>query len=350
MTPSSRSHAHAAVGQFASRAGRHSPLGTSALVALVALSFYASPARADIWGYVDAERIPHFAATQLDGRYELLLRDTVEPFKRIAQPAAPDAVPGASAVADATASAAAAALPATPAATLSPKMVSFFERSKGYKAVKPLLREAAKTYGVDYSLLKALITMESGFDSGAVSPKGAVGLMQLIPPTAERYGVTNSKNLTIEQKLTDPKINIRAGARYLAYLIKMFPGQLELALAAYNAGEGAVQRAGNKIPNYPETKHYVKTVMQIYSGLGPAPAKAVPLPKADASSNGLAVSRGRLLETAAPLATAPATGDAVPSQRIRVEMDAGGKPGGGVIPLPLAEPNRPTVRGESVKS
>ncbi len=237
------------------------PLGILALL-LVNLP----AARADIWGYVDADRIPHFASTRLDERYELLLRDNVEPYqvieparKATTQTVMPE-LPGTE--------------PAVPAVTLSPKIVDFFERSKNYKAVSPLLREASKTHGIDYSLLKALITAESGFNPHAVSPKGAVGLMQLIPPTAARYGVTAGKKGTIASKLTDPKTNIRAGARYLADLIKMFPGRLELALAAYNAGEGAVQRAGNKIPNYPETRNYVKTVMHLYTGLAPATAAA----------------------------------------------------------------------------
>ena len=142
--------------------------------------------------------------------------------------------------------------------------------SPNYKAVKHLLREASETHGIDYELLQALIATESGFNAAAVSPKGAVGLMQLIPPTAERYGVKAEKDAPIHQKLTDPRTNIRAGASYLRYLINLFPGQLELALAAYNAGEGAVQRAGNKIPNYPETKNYVKTVMQLYTLLKPS--------------------------------------------------------------------------------
>ena len=73
----------------------------------------------------------------------------------------------------------------------------------------------------------------------------------------------------VQQKLTDPRTNIRAGSRYLRDLINMFPGQLELALAAYNAGEGAVQRAGNRIPNYKETQNYVRTVMQLYTMLKP---------------------------------------------------------------------------------
>ena len=234
---------------------------------LVLLVLHAAPARADIWGYVDEDRIPHFASSRLDDRYELFLRDNVEPYRlmdvpRKAQESSLDA----------------AALPAVAGMSgvgvLSPRMVAFFERSPGYKAVSPLLREVSSKHGIDYSLLKALIATESGFNTFAVSPKGAVGLMQLIPPTAERYGVTAGKDGSIEKKLTDPKVNIKAGARYLADLIKMFPGRLELALAAYNAGEGAVQRAGNRIPNYPETQNYVKTVMQLYSGLTPAGFKA----------------------------------------------------------------------------
>ena len=141
--------------------------------------------------------------------------------------------------------------------------------SPNYKAVKHLLREASATHGIDYELLQALIATESGFNAHAVSPKGAIGLMQLIPPTAERYGVRADKNSPIQKKLTDPKTNIKAGSSYLSDLINLFPGQLELAIAAYNAGEGAVQRAGNKIPNYPETKNYVKTVMQLYNHLKP---------------------------------------------------------------------------------
>lgn len=235
--------------------------------ALLLLALHAAPASADIWGYVDADRVPHFAASRLDERYELFLQDKVEPYRLTQAPrTAQDESPG---------WAAAPALASTAGAGfISPRMADFFERSPHYKAVSPLLREASTIHGIDYSLLKALIATESGFNPLAVSPKGAVGLMQLIPPTAERYGVTAGKGMTVEKKLTDPKTNIKAGTRYLAYLINLFPGRLELALAAYNAGEGAVQRAGNKIPNYPETQNYVKTVMQLYNGLTPPGLKA----------------------------------------------------------------------------
>ena len=234
---------------------------------LILLFSHTAPAKADIWGFVDADRMPHFAASKLDDRYELFLRNSefVESFRQTSVASSGQAV-------DTVKAAAKPAGPPVPA-----KMLAFFEQSKNYKAVSPLLHEASKTHGIDYSLLKALIVTESGFNPNAVSPKGAVGLMQLIPPTAQRYGVTAAKGGTIEEKLTDPKINIKAGARYLADLMKKFPGRLELVLAAYNAGEGAVQRAGNKIPNYPETQNYVKTVMQLYTGLSPA-VSSLPAP------------------------------------------------------------------------
>jgi hypothetical protein len=93
--------------------------------------------------------------------------------------------------------------------------------------------------------------------------------MQIMPATAERYGVTGDARTTVGKKLADPRTNIKTGSRYLRYLLDLFPGRLDLALAAYNAGEGSVQRAGNKIPNYPETQNYVKTVMQLYTMLKP---------------------------------------------------------------------------------
>jgi soluble lytic murein transglycosylase-like protein len=226
------------------------PLLVMALAAL-----HVAPAHADMWSYVDGQGVAHFSARQLDERYELFFRGG-ESF---------NAGRGEGIIAKV----------GKGAATASPKLLAYFEGSTGYKAVRHLLREASATHGIDYELLQALIATESGFNTRAVSPKGAVGLMQLIPPTAARYGVRSDKNSPAETKLTDPKTNIRAGSSYLSYLINLFPGRIELAIAAYNAGEGAVQRAGNKIPNYPETKNYVKTVMQLYSHLKPAsPARS----------------------------------------------------------------------------
>ncbi len=219
------------------------------LLVLVLAASQATPARADMWRFVDAQGVSHFSGTQLDKRYQLLFRGA-ETFSA-----------GAGRNSEASR--------ANAVAAISPKQLTYFDVSPNYKAVKHLLREASETHGIDYELLQAVIATESGFNAQAVSPKGAVGLMQLIPPTAERYGVKADKDFPIQKKLTDPRTNIRAGSSYLRDLIKLFPGQLELAIAAYNAGEGAVQRAGNRIPNYPETQNYVKTVMQLYNRLKP---------------------------------------------------------------------------------
>ena len=104
-------------------------------------------------------------------------------------------------------------------------------------------------------LLHAVIRAESSYDPKAVSKKGAVGLMQLMPGTARRYGVNNS---------WDPESNLDAGARYLKDLLEMFDQNLMLALAAYNAGENAVKQYGNRIPPFPETQRYVTKVMTFY--------------------------------------------------------------------------------------
>ena len=230
-----------------------------AFVALL-LGLSALPALASVWGYVDARGVAHFSTEKLDERYELFFKggesfSTEKSDKSSLKPIGKNAVN----------------VYALPAGVVHAptKLLAYFDVSPNYKAVKHLLIDAAQMHGIDYELLQALIATESGFDTFAVSPKGAVGLMQLMPPTAERYGVKADKKTPIEKKLTDPKTNIKAGVSYLRDLIKMFPGQLELAVAAYNAGEGAVQRAGNKIPNYPETKNYVKTVMQLYGHLKP---------------------------------------------------------------------------------
>jgi hypothetical protein len=213
---------------------------------------------ADVWGYIDERGVAHFANEKLDERYEVFYKGG-ESFDTTKVPKA---------LADTThATPRPVSVPTVPA-----KLLAFFDVSPSYKVVKHHLREASNTYKIDYELLQALIATESGFDTAAVSPKGAVGLMQIMPDTARRYGVDTDKKMAVEQKLTDPKINVKIGTRYLRDLINMFPGKLDLALASYNAGEGAVQKAGNQIPNFKETQNYVKTVMQLYTGLKPPAA------------------------------------------------------------------------------
>jgi soluble lytic murein transglycosylase-like protein len=108
--------------------------------------------------------------------------------------------------------------------------------------------------------------------------------------------VQGDRRTSQQQKLFDPHTNIHAGSHYLRDLLTLFKGQLDLALAAYNAGEGAVQKAGNKIPNYPETQNYVRTVTQMYAALKPppqAPPVMAPQPKAPAGPDPLRPTKGR---------------------------------------------------------
>ncbi|MGA2396912.1 MAG: lytic transglycosylase domain-containing protein [Steroidobacteraceae bacterium] len=121
-----------------------------------------------------------------------------------------------------------------------------------------IIEKAAVTAAVEPNLLRAVIVVESGFNSRAVSKKGAVGLMQLMPATASRFGVSNRY---------DPIQNIRGGAAYLKFLMDRFGHDVRLALAAYNAGEEAVDRNGGQIPPFSETMAYVPRVLKIYQML-----------------------------------------------------------------------------------
>lgn len=129
----------------------------------------------------------------------------------------------------------------------------------------------ALQHGLSPDLVKAVALVESGLDPKAVSPKGAMGLMQLMPATAEQYGVTDP---------FDPDQNLRAGTEHLAGLLDEFDGDLNLALAAYNAGAGAVRRYGG-IPKYRETQNYVRKVRgKLNAGAPPAADEDAPPPPA----------------------------------------------------------------------
>jgi len=141
----------------------------------------------------------------------------------------------------------------------------FGEASRGDRARPELLRTRAfddliestgRQYGVHPALIRAIIQVESAFDPVAVSPKGARGLMQLMPATAKRYGVHN---------LFDPVENVRAGVRHLLHLTELYGEDLNRVLAAYNAGEDAVRRYDG-IPNYDETQIYVRKIKRLYMG------------------------------------------------------------------------------------
>ena len=274
------------------------PLRMPALfAAALAGLLWAGAAQAQIWAYIDDRGVAHFSNARLDDRYELFVQGGSVLEINSSPPDAPQAPQQ----------------PRPEPASVSPaqsRLMHYLTQSPRYKAVQHLLKDAAQTHRLEPELLQALIAAESGFDAQAVSPKGAVGLMQLMAPTAARYGVKSDRRSSIAQKLTDPAVNLSAGTRYLRDLMAMFPGRLDLALAAYNAGEGAVQRAGNKIPNYPETQNYVKTVLQLYAFLKPQvlsqadvpPAVAVPVVPGRVRMEivGGASGRGNMLPDAGP--------------------------------------------------
>ena len=140
--------------------------------------------------------------------------------------------------------------------------ISVVPSAERITAYDPIIESVARAFGTDVNLLRAIVHVESRFNPNAVSPKGAIGLMQVMPATASRMGLADA-----ERNLFEPEANLRTGTRYLRLLLNMFEGQPELAVAAYNAGEGAVMKYGREIPPYPETQAYVQNVMAIYRSL-----------------------------------------------------------------------------------
>lgn len=205
---------------------------------MLGLSLAAASAQADIYGYVDTQGIAHFSTERLDERYQLFARgEAAFDSSRVAT---------------------------TASDRPSPALSKYLASHPNLKRYEPLLQQAAREFGLQPALMKAIMAAESGFNPGAVSPKGAIGLMQVMPQTAERYGLQGDANKSLAQKLADPKTNIRLSARYLRDLHKLFPHQPELVIASYNAGEGAVQKYSNRIPPYAETRNYVRLVSQFY--------------------------------------------------------------------------------------
>lgn len=192
------------------------PMKNLALMLLMLLPF--AEAHADIYTYVDNRGVTHFTNVPDNKYYRLVVA-----AQRFGGTAEADGRP----------------IRVRPADT---------------RRFAPLIEEAARTYRVDVALLHAVITAESGYNPNAVSRKGATGLMQLMPDTARRYGVSNS---------FDPAQNVRGGAQYLRDLLRMFDNNVELAVAAYNAGEKAVVNNGNHIPPYRETLAYVPKVLRL---------------------------------------------------------------------------------------
>ena len=179
-------------------------------------------AHADIYRFVDENGTVHFTNMPTDGRYKLYLATSKEP----------DAVTN----------------------TLNTRGVRYYPSAARSRYQAHIL-EAARVYQLEPALIHAVISAESGYNPLARSPKGARGLMQLMPDTARRYGVNNP---------LDPQQNIYGGSAYLRDLLKLFGNDLKLALAAYNAGEGTVMEHGNRIPPYLETAQYVPKVLSYY--------------------------------------------------------------------------------------
>ncbi len=190
---------------------------------LLIVALAASPcARADIFSYTDSQGVAHFSNVPTDSRFSLLLTSPRED---------------------------------TPASVIAKPGVNWLARAEQFTSA---ISNAAKANTVPAALVKAVIVVESGFNPRAVSKKGAAGLMQLQPQTARRYGVKD---------IYDPEQNIRAGAHYLSDLLVRYNSNLEFALAAYNAGEHAVERYGRHVPPFAETQSYVPNVMRIYRRL-----------------------------------------------------------------------------------
>ena len=176
---------------------------------------------ADVYGYVDAQGATYLTNTTPPQNYVLYAREP-----EVAQPATASASP-----------------PAVPAPSL---------QDGRYRQQ---VEQAARDSRIDAALIYAIIHAESAYKPAAVSRKGAIGLMQVMPQTAARYGTVN---------LLDPGQNISVGVKYLRTLGEIFNGDLKLVLAAYNAGEQVVMRYGNRIPPYPETIAYVARVTSLY--------------------------------------------------------------------------------------
>ncbi len=226
---------------------RRSDLRTLSLAAgLAALIAHAAPACADVYSFVAEDGTVRFSNQPDDPRYKLYLRDPSEYKLRETKEFGNLRNPGDYRL-----------------------RAPWGKRTERDVLDNPLLEgkpyqvhviEAAKNTQLDPALIHAVITAESNYNVNAVSQKGAVGLMQLMPDTARRYGLKN-------REIKHPDKNIKAGAQYLADLIRMFDGDLKLALAGYNAGENVVVRYGRKVPPYAETQAYVPRVLRVYDEL-----------------------------------------------------------------------------------
>lgn len=219
------------------------PCAFSLSSAVLALGFcLAAPASAQVWKYVDDQGVTHFTNEPVAQGLLIIAADP-KPANRGPADLGP--------------------LPEDQAL----RTLNFVESQASYKDTQAQLMAAAQTHGLDYALVKAVTATESAFNPNAISHKGAVGLMQIMPATAAQYGVRSEPGVSVTQKLKVPDVNIQIGTRLLADLFRLYPDRIDLVLAAYNAGQGAVSRAGHQIPNFRETQHYVRKVLAVYKVL-----------------------------------------------------------------------------------
>jgi len=201
-------------------------------LALPALLLVPLCAQAELWGYVDGAGVAHVAPTQVDSRYHVVLGNSAGGDTRV--PGKTDGAGG---------------------------LITWLEFAPEVKSLQAVLREAAKAHAVDIELLKAIIAVESGFKADAVSPRGAVGLMQIMP-----IGDTPAAREAEAKRLLDPRANILTGARLLSQLMRRF-GRVDVALAAWNAGVGTVMKHGGGMPPIDETQAHVHLVLELYWAL-----------------------------------------------------------------------------------
>ena len=209
-----------------SRRGRCRRLGRAVLLASALVHGAAALAAGDVWSFEDGDGVTHFSNVPDNPRYRLLVKG-------------PERVAGDSG----------------PARAKPTRLRSLIIGELPFAA---MVAAAASEQRLDPALLHAIIHVESRHNPAALSHRGAVGLMQVLPATARRMGI---------ERIDTPAANIDAGARYLRFLLDIFERDVPLALAAYNAGENAVLRFGRQIPPYPETRAYVPAVIAAYQQL-----------------------------------------------------------------------------------
>jgi soluble lytic murein transglycosylase-like protein len=213
------------------------------LAVAVAVVFSATPAQAELWAYVDGKGVAHLASRRIDSRYAPVLDDASQ--DRLAG-RKPGQVAG---------------------KTDGPKpLLTWLAIAPEVQRVRHHLREAAALTGVDTELLTAIITVESGFNPLAMSPRGAIGLMQLRVDAADRYASAEERRRPAAERLLDPRTNILTGARMLADLERRLGG-IDRALAAWNAGEATVRRYADGLPPIDETRAHVQLVLELYWSL-----------------------------------------------------------------------------------